>query len=187
MTDLIQPGDPVLYMKVGMHAQESLADIIERKQKEIDRVGFAMWGYGGSTCRPNYVRPFADQCASTGRVIRLVMEPVNSHHAREPARATHYSVDNEHWEEVPIGIDVLGSRFALCIADLREVDEELRLGSTAVAIGPQKGKIGDEYVRGQTDKACLEVLPTDHEGRVAPIKLEANMVAPWAVFLQTPT
>lgn len=53
MSDLIRPGYPVLYMKVGMHAGESLEDILERKQAEVDRVGFAMWGYGGPTCPPS--------------------------------------------------------------------------------------------------------------------------------------
>lgn len=186
MTDLIRPGDPVLYMKVGMHAKESLEDILERKQAEIDRVGFAMWGYGGPTCPPGRVRPYADECASAGRVIRLVMEPVNSRHAREPVRASHYSVDNDHWDPIPSGIDVLGSKYALCIANLREVDEDLPLGATAVAIGPSTGKLGAAYIQGQIDKACLEVLPTVDEGRIASIRLAADIVAPWSVFLRTP-
>jgi hypothetical protein len=186
MTDLIRAGDPVLYMKVGMHAQESLEDILKRKQREIHTVGYAMWGYGGSSCLPAYVRPFAEECADQGRVIRLVMEPVKSRHAREPVRASHYSLDNEEWELVPSGLDALGSRFALCIANLREVDTELPLGATEVAIGPQRGKLGDEYVRGQTDKACLEVVPRARDGRVASIKLEADLVSPWSVYLQSP-
>ena len=78
MTDLIRPGDQLLFMKVGMHAQESLDDILQRKQAEIDRIGYAMWGYGGPTCPPARVQSHAEQCAASGRVIRLVMEPVNS-------------------------------------------------------------------------------------------------------------
>lgn len=187
MSDLIRPGYPVLYMKVGMHAGESLDDILERKQAEIDRVGFAMWGYGGPTCPPSRVRPYADECASAGRVIRLVMEPMESRHAREPVRASRFSVDNHRWDPIPNGIDVLGSRYALCIANLREVDEDLPLGSTAVAIGPSKGKPGAAYIRGRIDKACLEVLPTVDEGRVAAIRLAADIVAPWSVFLRTPS
>lgn len=187
MSDLIRPGDSVLYMKVGMHAGESLDDILERKQAEIDRVGYAMWGYGGPTCPPNRVRSYADECASAGRVIRLVMEPVNSRHARDPARASHFSVDNHLWDPIPAGIDVLGSRYALCIMNLREVHETLPLGATAVAIGPSKGKPGAAYIQGQIDKACLEVLPTVDEGRVASIELAADIVAPWSVFLRTPS
>ena len=29
----LEPGDPVLYMKVGTHAQESLTDILARKKR----------------------------------------------------------------------------------------------------------------------------------------------------------
>ena len=30
MTSLLKPGDPFVYMKVGVHANESLKDIIQR-------------------------------------------------------------------------------------------------------------------------------------------------------------
>ena len=186
MTDLIRAGDPVLFMKVGMHAQESLDDIIARKQAEIDRMGFAMWGYGGPTCPPGRVRPYAVEQRDAGQVIRLVMEPVNSKHARTPNRASHFSVDNKTWEAIPQGIDVLGSKYALCITNLRETDQELPLGATKVAIGPSRGKVGAAYVQGQIDKACLEVVSEVTEGKVASIRLEADIVDPWAVFLRTP-
>ena len=186
MTDEIIPGDAVLYMKVGMHAQESLDDIIARKQREIDQVGYAMWGYGGNTCHPRtMVQPFAQRCADDGLPFRLVMEPVTSNHDRAPRRATRYSLDEQSWHEVPTGINVLGSRFALCIAGLRATDEELALGATSVAFGRQEGKPGTDYLRGQADKALLRVGdPTVGPGRVAKIELEAYIVEPWSVFVR---
>lgn len=185
MTNQIGVGDAIVYMKVGMHARESLEDILVRKQAEIDRVGFGMWGYGGPTCHPRrMVQPFAAERAAAGQVIRLVMEPVKSHHARTPDRAGEYSLDQKTWREIPTGINVLGSRFALCITNLRETDEELPLDATAVAAGPSKGKAGSKYIQGQVDKACLTVVPPTGHGRVAPIKLEADLVEPWAVFVR---
>lgn len=185
MTDSIEVGDAIVYMKVGMHAQESLDDILTRKQQEIDRVGFAMWGYGGPTCHPvRAVQPFAEQRAAAGQVIRLVMEPVNSRHAREPERANEYSLDNELWRPMPDDINVLGSRFALCITNLRETDEELPLDATAVAVGQSAGKEGSKYIQGHVDKACLHVVPRVGDGRVARIKLEADLIDPWAVFVR---
>ena len=60
MAPIIKPGEGLLYMKVGSHAQESLEDIIERKRKEIEDAGFALLGYGGNTCPPvSMVQPFA--------------------------------------------------------------------------------------------------------------------------------
>ena len=62
MLKVVNPGDGILFMKVGTHAQESLDDIIARKSKEIADAGFAMWGYGGNTCHPtSMVQPFAEQ------------------------------------------------------------------------------------------------------------------------------
>jgi hypothetical protein len=65
--------DPLLYMKVGTHAQEELSEIIARKRREIDEAGFAMWGYGGNTCHPtSIVQPFA---RSASAPIILCMQP----------------------------------------------------------------------------------------------------------------
>ena len=47
MAETFKPGDAVLFMKVGTHAEERLEDILKRKQREIDEAGYAMWGYGG--------------------------------------------------------------------------------------------------------------------------------------------
>ena len=41
MTNLITPGQGIIFMKVGVHAQEDLASIIQRKTKEIEDAGFA--------------------------------------------------------------------------------------------------------------------------------------------------
>src|ERR1700737_1463778 len=110
---IFEPGDQILYMKVGTHAQEELADILARKRREIEREGFAMWGYGGNTCHPrSMVQPFA---RAVNRPIVLCMQPMASRHAAEPIRAEEYSVDGKHWVQIPSGINVLGSRYALCI------------------------------------------------------------------------
>ena len=59
MAMILKPGQGLLYMKVGTHAQESLEAIIARKTREIEQAGFALWGYGGSTCHPQtMVQPF---------------------------------------------------------------------------------------------------------------------------------
>src|SRR5690349_10987760 len=101
-------------MKVGTHAQESLADIIARKCKEIEETGYGMWGYGGNTCHPRtMVQPFAESCAAGGAPIYLCMQEMNSRHFAEPLRASEYSVDGSKWEPIPATINVRGSRFAL--------------------------------------------------------------------------
>lgn len=178
-----KPGDSILYMKVGTHAQEELGEILSRKRKEIAREGYAMWGYGGNTCHPtSMVQPFARAAVTP---IVLCMEPMQSHHRAEPLRAEEFSIDGLRWNPVPGGINVLGSRYALCIRSLEKVSETLNLADTRVAIGNSKGRAGDRYVRGRVDKACLEVVDTGSEGsHTAQIGVVAEIVEPYAVLLR---
>lgn len=187
MSAIIHPGAGVLYMKVGTHAKEDLPAIIERKRREIDEAGFAMWGYGGNTCHPrSMVQPFAKDFAARGEPIHLVMQKMNSKHYAEQVRAERFSVDGTKWEKIPEAINVLGSRFALMIKDLREHEEVLDLDATKVAVGPNEGRLGSRYVQGQADKACLVVTEPERvnrDHRTVSINLVAELMAPYAVFL----
>ena len=179
-------GDPLLFMKVGTHANEDLADIIERKRQEIQEAGFAMWGYGGNTCHPTtMVQPFAREFGSGSSPILLVMQPMTSNHFAEQIRAEDYSADGLAWDKIPPAINVLGSRYAICIRTLESVEEQIDLSETAVAVGNSKGKLGSEYVRGRVDKACLQFAKRlEGESAVVDIGLVAEVVKPYAVFLR---
>ena len=160
MTSIIRPGAGILYMKVGKHAQESLADIIKRKSDEIRKAGYTMWGYGGNTCHPTtMVQPFAEDANKTGSPIYLCMQAMrdSKHDAESLLRAHEYSVDGLNWKEIPESINVLGSRYALMIKNLREEDHVLKLHETRVALGANAGRVGSRYIRGRVDKACLFV------------------------------
>lgn len=184
---ILEPGDPVLYMKIGTHAQEDLGSILDRKRQEIEQAGFAMWGYGGNTCHPtSMVQPFA---RAAEKPIILCMQPMQSKHFAEPLRAEEYSVDGTRWESIPNAINVLGSRYALCIEGLEQVDEALDLADTRVAVGNSRGLSGERYVRGRVDKACLEITHPDMDNgadpqRIKRIGIVAKIVEPYAVLLR---
>jgi hypothetical protein len=190
MNAIVKPGDGILFMKVGTHAQEGLDDIIARKTKEIEDAGFGMWGYGGNTCHPtSMVQPFAEQFAANGRTIRLCMQPMNSRHFATPACAAEFSSDGRIWQTIPEGINVRGSRWALLINSLEPQKFMLPLNQTRVPVGPSQGKIGSRYIKGQADKACLEFLTdaelsNDEELRDVEIGLVAELRPPYAVFLR---
>jgi hypothetical protein len=190
MTQILKPGTGVLFMKVGVHAQESLESIIERKTKEIKDAGYAMWGYGGNTCHPSsMVRPFAESWAAKGSKIKLCMQEMASKHFAEPIRADQFSIDGIDWEDVPAPIHVRGSRYALVIEGLREEKFDLPLAQTRVAIGPSEGRVGSRYIMHRVDKACLEVTPqpeltNEEPPPVIGIGLVAELRAPYAVFLR---
>ncbi|HXH42390.1 MAG TPA: hypothetical protein VNK51_00935 [Bradyrhizobium sp.] len=192
MTSIIRPGAGILYMKVGKHAQESLADIIKRKSEEIRKAGFTMWGYGGNTCHPTtMVQPFAEEAQKKGTPIFLCMQAMDSKHDAEPLRAQEYSVDGLKWQEIPKAINVLGSRYALMIKNLREEEHVLKLHQTRVAVGANAGRVGSRYIKGRIDKACLLVdekpeLANEAETAEVNINLIADLVDPYSVFLRDP-
>lgn len=189
MSQIIKPGQGLLYMKVGTHAKEPLEDIIARKTREIEEAGFALWGYGGNTCHPQtMVQPFAKSYDQRGSVIYLCMQPMLSTHFAEPIRAEEFSVDGVHWQKVPSAVNVLGSRYALAIKNLRKEEFDLILSKTKVALGNSKGSIGSKYISGRVDKGCLEVIeegsgmPADQ--RAVRIELVAELIAPYAVYVR---
>lgn len=190
MTLRLRRGDGILFMKVGTHAREPLEEIIARKTKEIADTGYAMWGYGGGTCHPlTTVQPFAEGYARAGNIIYLVMQEMDSRHFAERIRAEQYSVDGSTWEDIPATINVLGSRYALVIKNLRKDRFDLHLSRTKVGIGNSAGLKGSNYVQGRVDKACLEVTsdplePARADESVVQVGLVAELVKPYAVFLR---
>ena len=190
MTKIVKPGQALLYMKVGTHAQEPLEEIIARKTKEIEDASFAFWGYGGNTCHPQtMVQPFARSYERQGGAIYLCMEPMDSTHFAEALRADEYSIDGFTWSTVPSTINVLGSRYALVIKNLREEGFELPLERTKVALGNSKGAKGNRYIQGRVDKACLVVNNEDLtkalEEPSVKIRLVAELVEPYAVYVRS--
>lgn len=189
MNEIVKPGAGLIFMKIGTHANESLADIIARKSAEIRNTGFGMWGYGGNTCHPaSMVQPFARLFAERGQTIHLCMEEMESKHFGEGV-AAEFSADGINWKEIPETIEVRGSRYALVIEDLHEEKLTLPLDQTRVPVGPSTGRLGSRYIKGRVDKACLEVLDVPElsnevEPRTIGIDLVAKLKDPYAVFLR---
>lgn len=182
-----QAGTPLLFMKVGTHANETLESILKRKTKEIEDSGFAMWGYGGSTCHPlSVVRPFAEMFQGQQEPIRLVMEEMNSRHFAEQIAADQYSIDGEEWIDIDTAVhQVLGSRYALFINNLHTESIDLPLSQSKVALGPCEGRRGDVYIRGRVDKACFVYDPAETQQLVVKkIGLVADIVEPYGAILR---
>lgn len=186
MSDLLEHGTPFIFMKVGVHAQESLDDIIERKNREFEEAGMIFWGYGGGTCHPlTQVRPFARERAEKGQILRILMQEIESHHD-DLDIASEFSSDGINWEPIPDGIEVRGSRYALVLDELKPGDLNLDLSQASVAIGNSKGKPGNTYISGRVDKGCLEIS-NQAQGRpedIKEIKLMADVMDPFAVILR---
>ena len=184
---LLKAGDAFLYMKVGVHANESLEDIIQRKRSEIEQAGVAFWGYGGSSCHPlTAVQPFVKEVTAHGTKVRLLMQEITSRHFAD-GLAREYSADGKNYQPIPAGIKVLGSRYALVLKNLDSIDFQLALSDTTVGVGRLVGSPGDRYIRGHVDKACLVYAPGANLAAGGPpinLGLTGDLAAPYAVLLR---
>lgn len=180
----------LIFMKVGLHAQESIEDIIDRKQREYEEAGTIFWGYGGGACHPlTMVQPFAKEVQKNGNEVLIIMQKMDSKHAAPPEIASQYSDDGVNWLPIPKGIEVRGSRYALVLDELRLEEFDVDLGELEVGVGPSRGRRGDKYIKGQSDKGCFIYSP--RQSLVAPedrvikrIGLVARVKAPYAVFVK---
>lgn len=177
-------------MKVGLHAQENIDDIIKRKQREFEETGSIFWGYGGNTCHPlTMVQPFAKEVEENGNEVLIVMQKMNSRHAAPPEIAKQYSDDGVNWQPIPKGIEVRGSRYALVLDNLRTEEFDLNLSELRVGVGPSRGRKADEYLVGQADKGCFlyesQDLPDAQKQQVVKrIEIVARVKKPYAVLLK---
>jgi hypothetical protein len=191
MTSEIINKAGLIFMKVGLHAQESIDDIIRRKQSEFEKAGSIFWGYGGNTCHPlNMVQPFAKNVEENGNQVLIVMQKMDSKHSAPPEIAKEYSDDGVDWQPIPKGIEVRGSRYALILDELRSEEFELNLNELQVGVGPSRGRKGNDYLKGQVDKGCFvhtpqnSLMPTS-EQRIVSIGLVARVKSPYAVILRS--
>jgi hypothetical protein len=174
--------DPaVVVMKVGSHAQEELRAIVRRKRDELNQTGRTWWGYGGSACNPlKQVQPFSRDNRTSVSVVFL---PTRSRPQNRATPAAHWSADGVSWSPVPKGISVTGSKYALVLSDLVEVNDSIDLAHYCVGIGPSEGRLANQYLRFQCDKACVRRARITEDSDIRQVVLYGRLASPWAVLL----
>lgn len=179
-----------IFMKIGSHAGETLEQILERKQREIERAGRSFWGYGGASCHPfTQVQPFARTLAQRASGIYLLMEYIHSTADPDIVPATKYSSDGVRWENIPADINVIGSRYALVLDEILPGELDISLENYTVGIGQSRGKIASEYLSGRVDKACLTRSANERQspaiaGPPRKARYVAKLVEPYGVLLK---
>ncbi len=182
--------DAFIFMKVGNHAGEDFEEILERKNLEFKEAGRIFWGYGGTACHPiNQVQPFVKASIKKQGKIYLFMQTINSKADPDIIPATEYSEDGVDWKPIPDGIEVIGSRYALVLGEIKPGELEIPQEEYMVGIGPSRGKYAFEYIKGHVDKACLsKAMPPDFKtGKIKNRKIEyqAELLKPYAVLLRS--
>lgn len=182
--------DAFIFMKIGSHAGENLDTILERKQREIDRVGRSFWGYGGATCHPlKQVQPFARSLAQRSARVLLLMEYINSTADPDIVPASLYSVDGVQWNPIPEGINVTGSKWALVLGEIKPGELEVPFEEFAVGIGQSIGTAADTYLKGRVDKACLirsrsAGAAATAPGKIRKISYVGKLIEPFGVLVK---
>jgi hypothetical protein len=148
------------------------------------------WGYGGGTMHPiDKVQPFIRSRIDQTGPLKLLMQTIVSKHPDTAAIATEYSTDGIHWERVPEGIEVRGSRYALVLGEIEPGEGgELDLNAYQVGAGPSTGRTAGDYIRGRVDKGLLvpaPASPTPDGGRIVTVDYAAQLKAPYAVLLRS--
>ena len=178
--------DKFIFMKVGAHAGETWDMILARKREEFRRANMSFWGYGGPTCHPlTQVQPFVKNIVEVGGRVNLLMTTMDSKADPDIVPATEYSEDGVKWKPIPDGIVVTGSRYAVVLGEIQDVDLDVPLDNYAVALGPGRGRVASKYIRGRVDKACLEVgSAIETPTYVTHITHSAEILKPYAVLLR---
>ena len=175
-------------MKVGHHKNETLEQILARKNLEHNSNGTILWGYGGVTAHPKTIQGFARSWAARGVTAQLLMIETSSKSDPNIEPADRYSTDEGlHWQNIPPGVNVTGSKYALLLGTIRRLNPpmQLNLGQYEVGWGPNKGrKTAAEYLRGRVDKGCFELAQEEAvDQHPQPITYRADLVPPYAVWL----
>jgi hypothetical protein len=179
--------DYIVYMKYGVHTSEELGSIVARKIKEIDDTGVMFWGYGGTLCHPiKQIAPFAEMARKNKKDIYLVMSRTPSNHYGESSMSKYYSVDGVNFSNMPKGISVLGSRYALVCDSLIECDFSLNLAGYEIAIGSKQGNNLGEFIRNRVDKGCAVRRKTNDivQDKFVNITLAGKLRSPFAALIK---
>src|SRR5438093_6490755 len=83
------------------------------------------------------------------------MEYIDSKAEDDIVQPTKYSADSVRWQPIPDGINVIGSRYALVLDEIRPGELEVPFQDFVVAIGKSRGRNASDYIAGRVDKGCL--------------------------------
>jgi hypothetical protein len=176
----------VVFMKAGPHADEDLDAIVERKRAELEQAGVIFWGYGGTVCHPlTQIRPFVARVESAGEKVAVVMvrTKTTSSSTSGAVVARTYSETRRDWIDMPEGVRVTGSKYALVLSRLDKSIARLDLSRYEVAVGPKEGRAATGYIRGHCDKGCLRLRDSNRAPQFVDVCLLGELTEPFAVFL----
>lgn len=180
--------DSILVMKVGFHGDESLHDILLRKNMEVAKFGHTYWGYGGVLCHPTRVVQHVaqqDHSIKAGGIRVLFSVTPSPFESSDVEPLSHMSLDGVSWTHLPAGAVVTASRYALVVGRIDPIESAyIDLSKYTVATGPSEGRSLKDYLRFRVDKAVARrASSAETEPKILPIAFTASLVAPFAILV----
>lgn len=103
----------VILSVMGPHAGEDEATIYARKIMEIEDEGFSLWVHSSSSARPEAVKRLCRRATDADETPYCIFIEPSSPGGAQPTtkdrRASEYSGDKIHWQQVPSGINPTGN------------------------------------------------------------------------------
>lgn len=188
MAHLLEPP-AFVWCIAGPHIGETLVDIVDRKQRDIERFGWCLWAYGGmGNAHPETeVRRLADDYAPNG-TLHLLMPDTGKKYPDNGVPFTAYRTTRHSEAQVlPAGMSpVTGGRssWAFRITSLRWSDDALIDVARYVAPYSRRGvQPLPEYLKGSHGRACAALDPTALGSLERRVHVVAELTEPYAVFL----
>ena len=173
----------------GPHIGETLPEIVERKQRDIERFGWCLWAYGstGNSHPENEVRRLARE-HGRGETLPLLMPDTGKAYPENGRPFDAYRVTpTGEPVSLPEGMSPVtgGQRsWAFYVTSLAwSADATVDVGRY-VAPFPKAGPRSlTEYLRGSHGRACAARSDAPTEGSLRRVHVVAEIRDPYAVFL----
>lgn len=111
----------------GEHASELFDEIIQRKKKDIENVGYTFWLESSYKTKPDTVQSFASLASKEGIELNCLLYKGKTQDTKHTTKAKQYSIDKKNWIDIdsqlsPITGRMSDSTHALMFNKLESVD-----------------------------------------------------------------
>ena len=95
----------IILSVIGMSAGETKEKILERKIKDINKIGFTFWVYKSNQASPKTVQDFCKKAKTENKKVFCIFIEPSTPNGTRPTKinlsAKEFSTDNKKWKKLP--------------------------------------------------------------------------------------
>ena len=96
----------------GEHAKESFDQIIQRKKKDIENVGYTFWLENSYKTTPDKVQAFYGIANKEGIELNCLLYMGNTQDTKHDTKAKEYSVNKRNWQKIDSKLSPITGRMS---------------------------------------------------------------------------